>query len=322
MEEHLRTGSFPWRLELFFRVALMDLTPERAMKRRVLELLAARGVRDEGQAGMAASMLDFLRTAVKNDLSWPPWRWWPSVRLTLWSRQVWECPRDPQLTMRGRAALQLARGWQGGVCHQHLAGGYLLPWALGKPLLFREALAGLYEVVGDKYRRGDRMAFKAWLAEQDQKFLANLSIQGEQARKKADLLNASLGELEDARTLRLGPFYRARQRYFEYVYEHEYEISYLFDPVITVHPDELSFEAFSRDESSYARLAAKHELFDKIDSFECGTTNIDFSVRLHDELDRIRTYRRTRFDVSPGGFGIIPTGSAHWRRRSISPTAG
>jgi hypothetical protein len=69
VEKHLKDGFVPLaRLELFFRVALMDLSPERAMKRRVLELLASRGVRDEGQAEMAASILkDFLRTAVKND---------------------------------------------------------------------------------------------------------------------------------------------------------------------------------------------------------------------------------------------------------------
>ena len=190
---------------------------------------------------------------------------------------------------------------------------------LGKPLIFREALAGLHAVVVSdfKYRPRDRLAFKAWLEEQDKKFLANLSNKSEEARKKSDQLNARLGELEDARTLRLGPFYRARHRYFEYVYENEYETSYLFDPVITVHPDELSFEAFSRDESSYARLAAKYDLFDKVDSFECGTTNIDFSVRLHDELDRMRTYRRTRFDVSPGGFGVVTEGGSAHREKKI-----
>jgi hypothetical protein len=193
---------------------------------------------------------------------------------------------------------------------------------LGKPILFREGLAGLYEVVVSdfKYRPRDRVAFKAWLEEQDKKFLANLGMKSEAARKKSDQLNARLGELDALRDQRLAPFYRARQKYFEYVYEHEYETSYLFDPVITVHPDELSFEAFSRDESSYARLAARYDLFDKVDSFECGTTNIDFSVRLHDELDRMRTYRKTRFDVSPGGFQVATEGgSAHHEKKIDLP---
>lgn len=190
---------------------------------------------------------------------------------------------------------------------------------LGRPLLFREALAALYEVVVSdfKYRPRDRLAFKAWLEEQDRQFLANLSVKSEAARQRSDLLHARLGELDQARHQQLAPFYQARQAYFEYVYEHEYETSYLFDPVVTVHPDELSFEAFSRDESSYARLAAKYELFEKVDAFECGTTNIDFSVRLHDELDRMRTYRRTRFDVAPSGFGVITEGGGGHREKKI-----
>jgi hypothetical protein len=69
VEKHLKDGFVSLaRLELFFRAALMDLSPDRAMKRRVLQLLATRGVRDENQAEMAASILkDFVHTAVKND---------------------------------------------------------------------------------------------------------------------------------------------------------------------------------------------------------------------------------------------------------------
>jgi hypothetical protein len=33
------------------------------------------------------------------------------------------------------------------------------------------------------------------------------------------------------------------------------------DPVLTVHPDEVSIEVFSRDESAYARLAFSNDLF-------------------------------------------------------------
>ena len=82
---------------------------------------------------------------------------------------------------------------------------------------------------------------------------------------------------------------------------------------MTVHPDEVSFEAFSRDESTYARLGLGHGLFAGVDGLTCGTTNIDFSIRLHDELERLRTYRRTRFGVQPGGFGVETTGAGRAR---------
>jgi len=48
---------------------------------------------------------------------------------------------------------------------------------LAQPLLFREALAALYDVVVSdfKYRPRDRSPFFAWLEEQDRQFLANLA---------------------------------------------------------------------------------------------------------------------------------------------------
>jgi hypothetical protein len=177
---------------------------------------------------------------------------------------------------------------------------------LGHPVLFREALAALYDVVVSdfKYRPRDRLEFQAWLEEQDRAFLAGLGMKGQAIREQIQALEARLGELDRGRRQRLRPFFAARMAYIDYVYTNEFERSLILDPVITVHPDEIAFEAFSRDESTYARLAAKHELFDRIDEFQCGTTNIDFSTRLHGELERMRSYRRTRFDIDPSGFAV------------------
>jgi hypothetical protein len=187
---------------------------------------------------------------------------------------------------------------------------------LAKPLLFREAMGALYDVVVSdfKYRPRDRVAFYAWLAEQDRKFLAGLGVKRQDARQKIEVAEARLGELDAARNVRRQPFYRARRAFFEYVYENEYELSYLLDPVITVHPDEVSFEAFSRDESTYARFAARFGqngagdgMFADVGKFICGTTNIDFSAKLNGELDRLRSYRQTRFEIGPSGFGVATT---------------
>ncbi len=183
---------------------------------------------------------------------------------------------------------------------------------LGRPLAFREGLAALYDVVVSdfKYRPRDRIEFHAWLEEQDRAFLAGLGVKSQAMRERVQALEARLGELDRGRRERLKPFHRARMAYIDYVYAHQYELSYILDPVITVHPDEVAFEAFSRDESTYARLAAHHELFDRIDEFQCGTTNVDFSARLHGELDRMRSYRRTRFDIDPSGFSVASEGGA------------
>lgn len=193
---------------------------------------------------------------------------------------------------------------------------------LATPLVFREALGALHQVVTSdlKYRPRDRLAFRAWLEEQDRLFLAKLSMKTEETRRRVEELEARRAELSALADARLGPFRAAREAYFDWVFTNEYELSYLLDPVITVHPDELFFEAFSKDESSYARVGARYDLFQRIEAFECGTTNIDFSAKLAGELDRIRTYRRTDFDVTPDGFGVkLGEGAAHREKKIDLP---
>jgi hypothetical protein len=190
---------------------------------------------------------------------------------------------------------------------------------LAQPVLFREALATLYRVVVSdyKFRPRDRLEFRAWLEEQDQKFLDSLGMKSKQARERLLKLEARLAELNAARTDRLRPFYKARSEFFSYVVKNRIESEYIYDPVITVHPDEVSFEAFSRDESTYARLAAKYDLFHNVKEFQCGTTNIDFSSKLHGEMDRMRTYRQTRFDLAPSGFTVTTDGDSGHKEKKI-----
>lgn len=84
------------------------------------------------------------------------------------------------------------------------------------------------------------------------------------------------------------------------------------DPVITVHPDQLFFEAFSNDESSYARLSAPLDAFEAEGVIQYGTTNIDFTRELRDALQNLRSSRRTVFAVGAGGFGVTTVkGAGH-----------
>lgn len=193
---------------------------------------------------------------------------------------------------------------------------------LGYPVIFREALAALHDVVVSdfKYRPRDREAFRAWLDVQDRKFLATLGLKGTASREKAEALEARLAELDATKRDRLRPFYDARRLYVDYMYKNQYELNFILDPVVTVHPDEIAFEAFSRDESTYVRLAAKFELFDRVDEFGCGTTNVDYSDRLHGELERLRWYRSTRFEISPTGFGVATEGApGHFEKKVELP---
>jgi hypothetical protein len=81
------------------------------------------------------------------------------------------------------------------------------------------------------------------------------------------------------------------------------------DPVITAHPDELFFEAFSSDSSVYVRLSAQSEAFEIESEPTYGTTNIDFTFALRAALQNMRSSRRTTFTVGAGGFGVRTTGA-------------
>jgi predicted nucleic acid-binding Zn finger protein len=76
------------------------------------------------------------------------------------------------------------------------------------------------------------------------------------------------------------------------------------DPVITVHADQLFFEAFSNDQSTYARLSAPLDAFEADGEVRYGTTNIDFTWQLRDALLSLRSSRRTTFTVGPTSFGV------------------
>lgn len=79
---------------------------------------------------------------------------------------------------------------------------------------------------------------------------------------------------------------------------------WILDPIITVHPDEIFFEAFSTDQSVYARLSAPLEAFEIDEPVQYGTTNIDFTWRLRESLQQLRSSRTTTFSVGTGGFGV------------------
>ena len=84
-----------------------------------------------------------------------------------------------------------------------------------------------------------------------------------------------------------------------------------------MHPDEIFFECFSRDESTYGRLSCDHETFKRIGEISYGTTNIDYSHALYDEFQKIRSYRTTSLAIDPKGFDVQTTGEEAYREEKI-----
>jgi len=175
---------------------------------------------------------------------------------------------------------------------------------LRQNVAFREAISALHHVVVSdlRFKPKDKTAYKAWAAQQEDRDIEEIAAQRKDVAQRLKTLRDELTELERQSVTRMRPFMQARQRYFNYLYEKNRDFWFVFDPVITVHPDEAFFECFSQDESSYGRLGASYEVFQNIGEFSCGTTNVDYSSVLYDEFQKIRSYKKTRFEVDPTGF--------------------
>lgn len=158
------------------------------------------------------------------------------------------------------------------------------------PLKFREALAAVYAVVGSDYRYvpKDRTAYMAYRRMKQQ--------------------SSSLAAWE------------AQQAYFEWLSRNDPLAWLILDPVITVHPDAVLFEVFSKDEGCYACLNISRDAFTPVDKKSeptFGTTNIDFSQTLFDGISQMRSYRETQLKITQESVGVATESKAEVLEKQI-----
>ncbi|WP_020394989.1 hypothetical protein [Thiolinea disciformis] len=136
-----------------------------------------------------------------------------------------------------------------------------------QPIAFREGLATLFAVVSSDYRYvpKDRAAYTAFM----------------QMRRSSQ--NQGLAKA-----------YRA---YFDWLLRNDPQAWLILDPIISVHPDGLLLEVFSKDEGCYAALALDNAFFETQGQTQFGTTHIDFSQELAQGIEQIRSFRDTHFTV-------------------------
>jgi len=132
--------------------------------------------------------------------------------------------------------------------------------------LFRDAMLTCAAVKESdlRYKGKDRTAYLAYLMKQGKKATAAIW-----AAQKAFLEGAYADEAPKPRGL---------------------------DPVLSVDPDEVSLEVFSKDESAYARIALNNELFENREAAH-GTTLADLSPALVEQIERVRTYQPTYLEA-------------------------
>lgn len=190
---------------------------------------------------------------------------------------------------------------------------------LRQKIEFREAISALHDVVVSdlRFKAKDKTAYKEWAAQREQIDWQQVAAQRSEVAAKISVLQSELNDLNKRQSARWTPFYNARADYYKFLYEKYRDMWFVLDPVITVHPDEVFFECFSEDESSYGRLGANYEVFDNVKEFECGTTNIDYSAALYDEFQKIRTYKQTKFEIDPSGFEVATRGEDSFKEVKI-----
>ncbi|WP_422929579.1 SWIM zinc finger family protein [Singulisphaera sp. PoT] len=139
------------------------------------------------------------------------------------------------------------------------------------PLRFREAMATLYAIVASDFRYipKDRTAYLAY----------------QRMKRESSTLNT----------------WQAQREYFSWLLRNDPTSFVVLDPVITVHPDQVLFEVFSKDEGAYAKLGIDLDAFEHAGDPTFGTTNIDFSQALFQGLQQMRSYRETRLTINQEG---------------------
>jgi len=190
---------------------------------------------------------------------------------------------------------------------------------LQQTLVFREAISALHDIVISDLRAipKDRDAYFQWLAEHESALLAEFVGQKHTSEQRIKELRAELENISKASTAILAPYYKAQRDYFSYLYTVDKDAWIVLDPVITVHPDEVFFECFSNDESSYGRLSCSYAVFKNIRERAYGTTNIDYSDSLYNEFQKLRDYKTSQFQIDPGGFEISTTNEEAYTEEKI-----
>ena len=195
---------------------------------------------------------------------------------------------------------------------------------LAYPIRFREAVSALHDVVvGDlRFKERDKTAYLAWKKEQAQndtelrRALFDKAKQAELARIAREPIPKDLdGDFRKMHRL----YWDARVRWANELSRNDPELfRHLVpcDPVVTVAPDVVFFECFSKDESAYGCLTVDREALRGADA-GLGTTNVDYSLALYDHFQTLRTYRSTRLLVDPTGFEVKVEGREDYREEKI-----
>ncbi len=195
---------------------------------------------------------------------------------------------------------------------------------------YARAMLALFEVVKSdgRFKAKDHSAYQEWVKAE---YLRELAPQLEAQRRalpgqleERDTLREQIKALEkEARPQRdlMGSteLWNAKRRYWKYIYSRNFALWMILDPVVSVHPDAVIFEVFSQDESSYGRVTVAQENLEIEGEVVYGTTNVDFSEALANEIRRVRPYRPAKLGVEGGGVSLSTDAGARVEKKIDLP---
>ncbi len=201
---------------------------------------------------------------------------------------------------------------------------------------YGRVMLALHRVVsGDaRFQEADHSGYQAWVRGQ---YLLELAEEQKQLQQKLPALQSELERVKtqlqplDARSSELylelqklghagsKTFWDAQRRYWNYLYKTDYSLWVVLDPVVSVHPDATLFEVFSRDESSYGCVRVPTKNLDVVGDVAYGTTNVDYSQALADEMARVRDYRGAFLEVGQEGISVATTAGARVEKKIDLP---
>ena len=199
---------------------------------------------------------------------------------------------------------------------------------LRSPVRFREAVSALHEVVvGDlKFKKKDPAAYQAWKAQQA---LDEDALRRALQDRETEAALARIGrdppppDLEPEFRRQHALYWRARRKWAAELGASDpalFRALVPCDPVVTVAPDVVFFECFSKDESCYGCLSVDREAFSSSGESGLGTTNVDYSLALYDHFQTLRSYRPTRLLVDPSGFEVRSTLALREEKIDLPPS--
>lgn len=195
---------------------------------------------------------------------------------------------------------------------------------LKHPVRFRELFSALHDVVVSelRFQPKDHTAYKAWRAQQD----AQQRAAYQQAYKQAsEAIQARTAvpvprDIEAQFRTQHQLYWKARRAWSDKLMREDSALWARLrpcDPVVTVADDQVLFECFSKDESSYGALGVDREAFGTGSDAAYGTTNVDYSWELYDHIQGLRSYHPTRFAVASEGIAVQVGAAPAYREEKI-----